>query len=256
MPISAVILTKNEEENIGKCLESVKWADEIIIIDDFSTDKTVEIAKDRGGKVYQRKLDNNFSEQRNFGLEKAENNWVLFLDADETISSSLAQEIVRRVKENTYHGFLILRKEIFNGKILHCTDKPSWDWSFGPIKLLRLAKKNDGIWQGRVHEKWQIKGNIGILKNPIYHHSFPNISKALAKINFYTSIQAIELTKKGKIYPGQIFSYSMGKFLKNFFWHRGIFDGNTGIIYCLLMSLHTFLVRGKAWSLKNIKAGN
>ena len=248
MKLSAVILTRNEEKNIGRCLDGLKWCDEIIVIDDFSADKTTKIARSRGAKIFKRKLNNNFAAQRNFGLEKAENDWVLFVDADEVASPTLAANIVRRIKENKYNGFLISRKEVFAGKLLHCADKPIWDWSLGSIKLIRLGKKRAGRWQGKVHERWEIKGAVGKTKGYLLHYSFPNLTTALTKINCYTAIAAKNLYQQGKKTSSiQIILYPLGKFIKNFFWHQGFRDGTTGFIHCLLMSLHSFLVRGKLW---------
>ncbi len=253
MKISSVILTRNEEKNINRCLDSVKkWCDEIIVIDDNSKDETVNIARSRGVKVFERKLDNDFASQRNFGLQKAKGEWALFLDADEVVSPSLARDIVRRVKQTDCDGFFIPRREVFANKVLHCADKPACDWSLGPIKLLRLAKKGGGKWHGKVHEKWKIKGKISKLKKPLYHYSFSDITTALRKINFYTSIQAKQWLKEKKtVVWYQIIIYPLGKLLKNFIWHQGFLDGTSGFIFCLLMSLHSFLARAKLWHLQN-----
>jgi len=260
MYISAIVLSKNEEKNIQKCLEGLKWCDERIVIDDYSEDKTAELAKSRGVKVYKRKLDNNFAGQRNFGLKKAKGDWVLFVDADEIVSSSLSSEVVRRIRENKFDGFLIPRKEYFFGKALNCADKAANDWSFGPIKILRLAKKDSGIWKGAVHEVWDVKGKVGVLINPLFHDSFPDITTALKKINFYSGIAAENVKKqkvkgflvrqladRDNITPLQIIIYPLAKFLKDFFWQKGFLDGTMGLVYCLLMSLQSFLTRSKKW---------
>src|SRR6266404_4468552 len=98
--ISAIILTKNEEENIAACLESLSWCDESIVIDDHSTDKTVDIAKKKGAQVFTRTMNNDFSDQRNYGLEKAQGDWILFIDADERVSSPLWYEIMQHTNES------------------------------------------------------------------------------------------------------------------------------------------------------------
>ncbi len=248
--ISAVILTKNEEGNIGRCLDHLCWCGEVIVIDDYSTDNTVRIAKSRGARVFKRRLNRDFAGQRNFALTKAKNDWVLFLDADEVVSPSLTSEIVRRVREDRYDGFYLSRREVFIGQPLKSADKPIWDWSLGPIKLLRLGKKKKGQWVGRVHERWLIKGQVGQLKTPLLHYSFPDLTTALKKINFYSSIQANKLKAKGiKTSWWQIIIYPLGKFLKNFFWHQGWRDGTRGLIFAFLMSFHSYLVRAKLWSL-------
>jgi len=249
--ITAVVITRNEAEKIEKCIESLKWCNQVIVIDDFSQDDTVKIAQSRGAEVFQRDLNKDFSAQRNFGLEKAKNDWVFFVDADEIVTPPLAKNIVRRVKKTGYSGFYIPRKELFAGKPLNCTDKPSWDWSFGPIKLLRLGKKGSGKWKGRVHETWQIKGKVGKIGKPLYHHSFENITEALKKINFYTSIKANQDFDTGrKTSIKEIVFYPGAKLFKNFFWHLGFLDGTTGLVFCLLMSLQSFLSKAKLWLLQ------
>ena len=172
--ISAVILTKNEEQNIEKCLESVKWCDEIILIDDNSSDKTIEIAKKYKTTIYTNPLNNNFSAQRNFGLSKAKNKWILSVDSDEIISDALTFEISNITNQLTdqvlseFNGFFIKRIDFIWGKELVYGES-------GNIKLLRLAKKGKGEWEGEVHEKWKIKGEIGILINPIIHYPHQTI---------------------------------------------------------------------------------
>ncbi|MFH1561478.1 MAG: glycosyltransferase family 2 protein [Patescibacteria group bacterium] len=251
MKISAVVLTRNEERNIRRCLESLSWCDEIIVIDDFSTDQTVSLAKEGGAQVHQKELAGDFASQRNFGLERAKNEWVLFVDADEIVSPSLSQEIVRRIREKGVVGFYLPRRENFLGKTIHCADKPVWDWTLGPFKLLRLARKDAGLWQGKVHEVWQISGNVKTLNNPLIHHSFTNLNSALKKINLYTDIQAQGLKEAGaSFHYWQIFLNPIGKLIKDLVWHGGTLDGTRGLIYCLLMSFHSFLARGKLWQLR------
>ena len=244
--ITAIIIAKNEEKKIDKCLENLKWCNQRIVIDDFSQDDTVKIARSRGAEVFERALDQDFSSQRNFGLEKAKNDWVLFVDADEIVTPSLSKDIVRRVKKTGYTGFYIPRKEFFGGKTLNCADKPSWDWSPGPIKLLRLGKKNSGKWEGKVHEVWKIKGEVGELTKPLHHLSFETITDALKKIDFYSSIKAKQDYETGlRSSTKEIIFYPAAKLIKNFFWHLGFLDGTAGLIFCLLMSLQSFLSKAK-----------
>lgn len=243
--ISAVILTKNEEDTIDHCLKSISWCDEIIVIDDNSEDRTVELAKKRGAKVYIHTLHNDFSAQRNFGLEKAKGEWVLFIDADEMVSSTLWYEIMQYTNNpvNEYAGFYmkridtIWRKELKHGEI-------------GNIKLLRLAKKNAGIWKGKVHERWQISGKTLTLKNSLAHFPHPTIRAFLKEINIYSNLRAEELFKNKKtIHAPSIILYPLGKFIVNYLFRRGFLDGTQGLVFALMMSLHSFLVRGKLWFL-------
>ena len=252
MKVSAIVLTKNEENNIERCLDGIEWCDEVIVIDDYSTDNTRNIAKNRGAVVVKRRLNDDFASQRNYGLEKANNKWVLFVDADEVVSPLLHDNIVRRLKEAEYDGFLIPRQEYFVNNKLNCADKPAWDWSFGFNKLLRLGKKSAGKWKGRVHEVWKIGGEIGELEGRLIHYSYPGITTALKKVNQYSSIRAKELAderKRAKLFD--ILTYPTAKFLKNFFWQGGYKDKTEGFIYCLLIAFQSFLIRSKLWQKSN-----
>lgn len=262
--ISAVVLSKNEEKNITLCLESLKWCNEIIVVDDYSEDKTIESVKRQAEsvkkeiKLYQRKLNGDFAAQRNFGLEQATGNWVLFVDADEIISEALAFEIKTqisnikyrnqnsKIKTFTLSGFYIKRNDYFLGRWLKYGET-------GNIKLVRLAKKEAGLWVGEIHEKWHIKGKLAKLNNPIIHNPHPTISSFLQKINLYTDIIASEWQKEGKrINVWEILLFPLGKFLQNYLLRLGLLDGLPGFIMAMMMSFHSFLARGKLWML-NLK---
>ncbi len=245
--ISAIILTKNEEKNIVDCLESLSFVDEIIVIDDYSKDRTTEVAENFNPriKIFQRALGGNFSEQRNFGLSKAKKEWVLFIDADERISSGLKEEITNFIKsdDQTFQGFELERRDILWGKQLKHGET-------GNIKIIRFAKKNAGKWTGKVHEIWNIKEQIGTLKMPLYHYPHQSIEEFLREINFYTDLRAKELYEKNvRVNFLKIIFYPKAKFLLNYFLKLGFWDGVEGLIFAIMMSFHSFLVRGKLWML-------
>ncbi len=244
--ISTVILTKNEIQNIEKCIKSLGWCDEIIVIDDNSSDKTLEIVRKYKVKIYSRSLNNDFSGQRNFGLSKAKNEWILFVDADEVVSDALAYEISNAIQlkgQNLkeFNGFYIKRVDFIWGKELKFGET-------GNIRLLRLGRKDVGLWEGMTHEKWQMEGAVGGLINPLYHYPHKTLSEFLEKINFYTDIRAKELKNKNtKIIFLFILLYPLGKFILNYILKRGFMDGIQGLVFALTMSFHSFLVRGKLW---------
>jgi glycosyltransferase involved in cell wall biosynthesis len=247
--ISVIILTRNEEKSIEKCIRSVKWCSEIIIIDDNSTDKTVEIARKYKAKIYTHALNRDFSAQRNFGMSKATHEWILFVDADEVVSDALAYEISNAIEFKGqslkyFNGFYIRRSDFIWGKQLKYGET-------GSIKLLRLGRKEFGKWKGMAHEKWNIDGPIGILTNPLLHFPHQNLEEFLNKVNFYTDIRAKELKSKNvRVFYWSILLYPLGKFLINYFVKRGSMDGVRGLMVAIIMSFHSFLVRGKLW-LKN-----
>ncbi len=240
--LTVVIITKNEESNIDSCLKQLVFADEIILIDDNSTDKTLEIAKKYKVKVISNKLSS-FSHQRNLALERASNSWVLFIDADETIDEKLREEILERISEETYDGYYIKRKDIFLGYEMKYGDLED-------VRILRLGRKNSGMWEGDVHEKWRIKGKTSNLKNSLGHHSHQNLFHFIDKINYYSSIRANEL-KQGNIKSSflTIALYPMFKFVILYFSKMGFRDGLPGFIHALFMSMYSFLVRGKLYLL-------
>lgn len=249
--ISAVVLTKNEEKNILDCLESVLWCDEIVVINDFSIDRTEEVIKTIDSpkiRIFKRNLANDFSAQRNFALEKVKNEWILFVDADERVTPELRHEINEFLIEekNTpeFNGMYLKRKDMLWGKLLRYGET-------GNISLLRLARKTSGWpqWQGKVHEKWMVDGKTEIFENYLLHLPHQTISEFLQEINFYTSIRAKELfEQKQKTSVFQIIFYPKAKFLVNYFFKFGFLDGLEGLVFAILMSFHSCLVRAKLWT--------
>ncbi len=246
--LSIIILTKNEEKNIVDCLESVIWADEIIIIDDYSTDRTLEIINNFNTqkiKIYQNHLDFDFAKQKNFGLSKATKKWILFVDADERLSKELREEINSIIinNEGKYAGYMIRRIDyMWNKKFLH--------GEVGKVFLARLIKKGSGAWVGKVHERLIIDGKIGDLEGVLNHFPHSSINEFLSEINFYSTIRANELySNKIKVKASDIIMYPLGKFLVNYFLKLGCLDKIEGLILALMMSLHSFLVRAKLWQL-------
>ena len=244
--ISAIVLTKNEEKNIQACIESLEWCDEIIVIDDFSKDKTVDIAHILKAKVYQRKLDNDFASQRNFGLEKARGDWILFIDADERVSPSLANEIKGHLGSGlgtTPRGFYVKRQDFMWGRMLKHGES-------GKNTFIRLGKKGAGIWSRRVHETWNIE-NASFLTNPLLHYPHQTLREFVADIERYSSIHAEENYKEGKrANLFKIIWYPKLKFFQNYFLRGGILDGGAGFIVAMLMSFHSYLAWSKLWTLQ------
>lgn len=247
--ISCIVLVKNEEKNILKCIESLSWCDEIIVIDDYSSDNTVKIAQKYTKNIFQHALNNDFAQQRNFGLLNVNKEWVLFVDADEVVSISLQYEISSLISDqfSQLNGYKIKRIDQMWGKIL-------LHGEMGNISLLRLARKNAGEWKGKVHEVWNIKGNVGKLQKPLLHYPHKTVADFLDEINKYSTIKADELIEsKQRIHAWQILAYPKVKFIYNYFLKLGFLDGMPGFIVALMMSFHSFLARSKAWQMQSIK---
>lgn len=245
--ITAIILTKNEEKNIVDCLESVSFCDEVIVIDDESTDRTLEVAKNNGAKVFTNKLKDDFSQQRNFALSQVSHEWVLFIDADERVSQPLVQEIKKAIRNESIDGYRIPRMDKLFGKVIRHGELLN-------KKFVRLARKNSGKWEGSVHEEWKVGGKVVTLENPILHLPHQTISEFLQEINYYTTLRARDLHRKGVTtsWYGIIF-YTKAKFIQTYFLKRGFLDGLPGFVLSMIMSMHSFLVRGKLYLLQNNK---
>lgn len=243
MRLSSIVLTKNEEKNIERCLKSLSFCDEIIVIDDFSEDKTVEVANKFKAKIFQKKLENDFSAQRNFGLSKITSDWAIFVDADEEISKDLSKEILSEIETIYFDGFYLKRKDYAFGHWLNHGETDN-------VKFLRLGRKDKGHWIRPVHEIWEIDGRVGDLKHPIFHYSHHSIVSSLKKINYYSEIEA-SLRQKEKSEFLKILFYPIGKFIKNFILLLGFLDSMPGFLIAGLMSTHSFLVRVKIWEKQN-----
>lgn len=241
--ISAIVLTKNEEGNIKECLESLKWCDEIVVIDDYSEDRTVEMVKKHGAEVYKRALNNDFASQRNFGLEKAKGEWVLFVDADERVSEALAREVSSIVNRESsmYQGFYLKRRDFMWGKELRHGE-------VGDIRLLRLGRKGAGLWKRAVHEVWDIKGPLSTLKNPLIHYPHQTLREFLTDIDWMSTLHAEENRKEGK--KSNLFKivfFPRLKFVDSWILKKGFLDGTPGLLVAMMMSLHSFLAWSKLW---------
>lgn len=236
--VSAVVITKNEKSAIGRALDSVLWCDEIIVIDDFSTDSTVNIAKKHGAKVYRRKLNNDFAAQRNYGISKTNNDWVLFIDADEVISKELKNNIQKVLSKPKYMAYGFVRVNIFLGKEILFTEPNNKN-------LVRLVNKNNGIWERKVHEYWDTDQEAGAIEGKLLHYNTEDINDLINKIAYYSEIHASEILKERK--KVNIFKplfYPPAKFIKNYVFEKGYKDGIRGFILSMTMSFHSFL----SWS--------
>lgn len=245
--ISAVVLTRDNEDQIAKCLTSLTFCDEIVVIDDFSDDKTASIIKDLGAKVYQRHLNDDFAAQRNFALEQVTHDWVLFVDSDEVVPNDLQKEITSTLEkdEGKHDGYHIKRNDFQFGKWLKHGETAH-------VSLLRLGKKNAGIWTRAIHETWDISGSVGVLKNPLEHYPHQTISEFLHDIDHYTTLHARIFEKEGRTESFlSIGLYPFGKFLQNFIVRGGILDGTAGFLMAAFMSFHSFLSRAKLYLLQN-----
>ena len=246
MSISAVLICRNEEKNISDCLTSVKWADEIIVIDAFSSDLTVEIAKQFTDKIFQNEWAG-FSAQRKFGLEKCSSEWIFPIDADERCTPELKDEILNIVSSVSIseNGFLIPRKSFFGKRwIKHAGWYPGYQ--------MRLFRKSKVIVDDRlVHEKYEVEAPTGKLKNDLLHYTVSSVTEFLTKVNAYSTLQAQEKVNRGKMgFFGILFNARFA-FIKPFFIQRGYLDGVPGLIVSLFNMITNILINAKIWEMQN-----
>jgi len=247
--LSVIIITYNEQENIRDCLESVKWSHEIVIVDSFSNDKTVEIAREYTSKVFQNKWTN-FSRQKNLALGKASSEWVLNIDADERATSELKEEIltILNSKFQSFDGYYIPRRNHYLGRwIRHCGWYPDYK--------LRLFLRGKGRFNERtVHESVVVEGRKGYLKSCLNHYSYKNLSDHLSHIDKFSSLAAEEMFKDGR--RARVFDLlfrPITRFIRMYLMNRGYLDGTYGLIVSLMGTFYVFMKYLKLWELS--KAG-
>lgn len=247
--LSIVLATYNEEQNIEECLKSVKKITaEIIVVDGGSTDKTVEIAKKLGAKVIQTSNPPIFHINKNKAIDAATKDWILQLDADERVSSNLADEIKRTINSNgEANGYWLPRSNYFLGRFL----KKGGQY---PDYTMRLYRRGKGRLPAKdVHEQAEIDGKTDFLKNDLLHLRDLTFSKYLNGLNRYTDIIALQMkAEKTKINIASFIHYMLIKplwwFLKTFFRHKGFMDGFPGFIFSLFSSLRFPISYIKYWS--------
>lgn len=244
--LSIVIITKNEEDKIARCLENVKWADEIIIVDDMSTDRTVEICSSFGVKVIRNESKGNFDNQRNIGIDNSSSDWILQMDADEVITDKVKEEIFKVLKNpGKFVAYKFKRKNFFLG---HFMEYGGW---YG--YMTKLFKKNCARYIGKsVHETLRVDGRVGMIDADIEHYPFASIGQLIERANSYASVEAkVMLDEKGILSKKNI-RYNLTirplkLFWKSYVKRRGFKDGMYGLIYALLNSWGYFLRWAKYW---------
>jgi glycosyltransferase involved in cell wall biosynthesis len=257
--VAVVILTLNEQENIAQALDSVvEWADEIVVLDSFSTDRTVQIAELYGCQIYQNQFDN-YATQRNYAIEQIsiKSEWILFLDADEWMPEELKLEINQKLASNPVeNGFFIKWRLIWMGKWIRRGYYPTW--------ILRLFRRTKARYGERgVNEHLIVKGDVGYLENDFIHESRKDIGEWIAKHNRYATLEALDLikTKKQAVQqeaPASLFGSPPERtrwlryriwnrmpllvrpfcyFLYRYFLRGGFLDGRSAFVYHFLQAL-------------------
>lgn len=234
--ISVVINTLNESNNIRNCLESVKWANEIIIVDMYSDDNTVSIAKEYTSKIFFHEKMGYVEPARKFAISKASNEWILLLDADELITQVLAEKLNDIIKENKCDAIWLPRENYFFGEKIKYTG-----WGAVEDKQLRFFKKNTISHSDKIHERAEIDHDAKVYeildpKFSIVHFNYIDIEQFIDKLNRYTTIEAkYKFSNKENTTILNSICLSCYEFIKRFFIKKGYKDGRIGLYLSLLM---------------------
>lgn len=231
--ISVAIITQDEEKNIRRCLNSVTWADEIVIVDSGSKDSTLEICREYTKSIFHFSWQG-YGTQKQRAFDKTSGDWILSLDADEEVSKELQLEIKKVLKKNLYKAYKIPRPIVFNGSFLR--------YSIGNHKQLRLFKRNCAKMNGKeLHESIVSQHPLGQIKAPIYHYSFSSIDDIINRMNHYSSLSAQEKRQnkqKGGLLKG--ISRGLWMFVKVYLFQRGFLDGRLGFIFAITFAEGTY----------------
>lgn len=246
--LTVIILNKNGAKTLLRCLESVQFAHQVILADDYSSDDSVAIALKKKAKVIRVHASESFSEKRNLALKTVPSGWVLFIDNDEEVTQELQDEILKGIQNPSAVGYLLKREDVFLGKHLRFGETSH-------IYLLRLARVGTGQWERKVHETWSVMGKIQILPGVLLHFPHPNLEQFIDSINTYSQLEVQEripdnlsLKFKDRLYRTyclQLLLYPIAKFIKNTIFYAGFLDGFEGIIQAWWMSFHSLCVRIK-----------
>ena len=241
--VSLVVTTFNEEASIEKCLSSAEGVGEIVLVDSFSTDKTVEIAERLGARIFQREY-RSAADQKNWAIDRANGEWILILDGDEALSPELKREITDVLREPKVDGYWLKRRSEFLGKkIKHC--------GWGNDKVLRLFKKGSGRYRAReIHEKLGLNGKAMILEGYIYHRPYKDLGSYMEKLRSYSYRGAKQRLKEGKGWFPQIIFNPFFRFVRTYILQLGFLDGMHGFVLCVLASFSVFMKYAALMELK------
>ena len=241
-PVSVIVITKDEAANIGEALETVSWADEILVVDAESTDETVAIARRHATRVLVRPWSG-YSEQKNFAAGLARHDWILSVDADERVTPALADDIRRALAARPEErGFEVPRVTFHLGRWIRSTD-----WY--PDYQLRLYDRRSARWNDRpVHESVAVDGRVGRLRGELQHFAYRDLSHHLQTIDRYTTLAAAHMDERGQRAGfTDLLLHPPLAFLRNYVLRMGLRDGLPGLMVSLLNSYYVMLKFAKLW---------
>jgi glycosyltransferase involved in cell wall biosynthesis len=242
--ISAIVLTKNEENYIADCLDSLKWCDEVIVLDSLSTDRTVELSQQTGVRVVLRPFVN-FADQRNAAIQLAGTDWIFFVDADERVTTELADEVRQATQDPAVDGWWIPTRSNYFGHWVRYG-------GFLPDYHLRLAKRSKIHYNPvqKVHEHPILDGKAGYLKNPLIHICYQSIGEMKTALAIHSPLQAESLFEKGVKPTYHFFAGPILTFFEQYFIKQSYRDGRIGLLLSLTMAYYVFDQYRHLWILQ------
>lgn len=244
--LSAAVITFNEEKNICRCLESLRWADEIIVVDSFSTDATVELSRRYTDRVVQRAWPGHVA-QKQFALEQAAGDWIISLDADEELSAAAADDIRALLARgpSAVAGCSFPRRSFYLGRWIR-------HGGWYPDRKLRLVRRGRARWTGDdPHDKLVVDGEVRNLSGRINHYVYRDISHQLRTVDSFSRITAEQWRARGKRAGAAVMlGKTIGKFFETYVWKLGFLDGMPGFIIAVISSYYVFLKYAKLWELQ------
>ncbi len=247
IPVTVVIIAKNEEKKIARCLESVRWADEVIVVDGYSDDKTVDIARSSGARVVRHGFTGSFADDRNAGMDAASNEWVLQLDADDVVTEEFRRKMEEALsKKEDLELYKFRRKNFFLG---HYMEHGGWCHY-----IPNLVNKTRVRFEGDIHEVPVYSGRSGVIEADIEHYPFDSIAQFIDRQNRYTGIAARRLLKDlGNLSEKKIRGNMTGRtfkiFWKSYVKKQGYKEGVYGLVFSILFALINFMTWAKYWEL-------
>ena len=246
--ISVTVITKNEEVNIERCLQSVQWADEIIVVDAESTDRTAELARSLKGKVIVKPWEG-FAKQKEFALQQATHEWIFSIDADEEVTDALKVEILKTIhSDDSLNGYEMPRKSYFLGKWIQYG-------GWYPGYQLRLFKKSKTRMNHRpVHEGFLVEGMNGLLQADLNHYTYNSLHQYLEKMNDYSSLDVLNKVSNGRIIRWYNFVFNpLSVFLRMYISLKGWKDGIHGFYLAYYSALHSLAIFAKGWEYQHAR---
>lgn len=247
IPVSVYVLTFNNRRTIDRCLKSLAWAEELVIVDSFSTDGTYEICQRYTDRTFQRKWTGH-RDQYQYAADLTAQDWIMFVDADEEIPPKLAEEIREELKDGAKgtDAFFVYRKTYYLGRWIHYG-------GWYPDGEIRLYRREKGRWEGGLHAKIFVNGDVKSLKNQYLHYTYRNISDQIQTIDKYSQIAAEDMAREGKRFSlFKLLFHPPFRCFKEYILKSGFRDGFPGLVIIVSTMYYVFIKHAKLWELTRV----